>query len=403
MENKDLLKKAIALIGAGVIFVGSASSCSLMKVGGATQNQKPYSNVLLDMESFNADDSIALRLSEQLNKDKYLRLKFNEDRPVIIDCHKNISEQQKQIISEVVDYYNDVFYTINENYRFEVKNDQTKVLASDTVIRVKNEKLEESKYGNAKGFRSLDTGEGNFAYGALIKMDWDAIKDLDVNYAYYVFLHEMGHVLGLGDVYYQGDNKTSNYLDMKTIMQYGEIHDRLFPNDYAVLQALYSNEYAKHSNHDVAAKIVNDKIAKYTQSFYYSYAEFLKEERGAKGELLVTDIGESIEWQGVFESNNDLFYEMIFVNNQCQLTIKNEKGDVLEKTCGEVEEVNGVMFIKDLYIKKASNYSKNYGEDIGIKLMLSVYKDNSNQIIIRDNLFNSMPTNVFLNHLSRGK
>lgn len=398
MRNNELLKKAIALFASGVIFVGSASSCSFIKVADDRQNPKPYSNVVLDMKNFNADDTIAIRLKEQLNKDKYLRLKFNEDRPVFIECHKSIDEEQMKIISEVVDYYNDVFSTINENYRFEMKTDDTKVLLSDTVIRVENEKLKESTYGNAREFRTFDMGEGNLAYRALIKMDWQAIKDLNVNYAYYVFLHEMGHVLGLGDVYYEGDHKTSDHLDMTTIMQYGEVHDSLFPNDYAVLQALYSNECTKHDNYEDAVRVVNEKIAQYTYNFYYAYAEFLKEERGAKGELLTKDIGENIRWQGIFDSNNDLFYELSFMGDKCKLTIKNENGDVLERTDGEVLEVNGVMFIRGLYITKASNYSKDYSEDFGMKLMLSIYKENSNEIILRDNLFHIMPTNVFVNH-----
>ena len=38
------------------------------------------------------------------------------------------------------------------------------------------------------------------------------------------------------------------------------IKNILYPNDYAILQALYSNEYKKHNNYEDAVKVVNEKI-----------------------------------------------------------------------------------------------------------------------------------------------
>ena len=394
MGSNKLLKKAIALMGASTVLVSSATSCSFINIIGQAQNQKPYANVMMDVENFKVDDSIALKT----NSGKYMRLKFEENRPVIIDCNKNIEEEEKRIISEVIDYYNEIFSTINEDCKFILKDENTDVLKTDTVIKIMNSKLSSSYHGIAYSFRTFDFGEGAFVESALIQLDWDKIIAVGQQYAFYVILHEMTHVLGLGDVYYKGDHITSNCINMTTIMQQGTINDGLFPNDYAILQALYSNEYTKHENYQDSVNIVNQKIKQYTKLFYHYYANFLKEKQDARGTLLVSDLKESIVWQGAEENNNHLCYELSVNGEDCELIIKNKVGEILEKAKGKIEQVNGIVFIKDVYISNASNYSSDYSNDVGIKLMLSVYKNADNQIIVRDMLLHAMETNIFLNN-----
>ena len=62
------------------------------------------------------------------------------------------------------------------------------------------------------------------------------------------------------------------------VANWGQVN-QLYPNDYAILQALYSNEYKKCNDYDEAVSIVKEKIQKYTESFYKYYSKHLKEDR----------------------------------------------------------------------------------------------------------------------------
>ena len=217
-------------------------------------------------------------------------------------------------------------------------------------------------------------------------MDWEDIKDYDDLFIFGVFLHEFGHSLGLGDVYYEGEDKLVDHLDMTTVMQRsGFMNYAFFPNDYAILQALYSNEYKKHDNYEDAVKVVNEKIEKYTKSFYSYYANFLKGKITVKEDLKETDIPRQLNWVGEYNSNNYLNYSLTLKeNNKCDFVIKDKNGKVLEECEGETIFVDGMLFVKRLLIKKASNYSGLYEGDLGMKLTFALYKNGSGNLEISD-------------------
>ena len=396
MKKEDILTKVVAIVGAGTILANSLVSCSLLEVAMDEVSQKPYDYVISDMKNLDVDPSVAELLSAQLGQKKHMRLRMSEERPVIVKCDDTINDNQKHIIGEVVEYYNAVFATINEKYKF-LMGDESSVISGDTVISVSKGDLSEYTYGEHSGVIVNDLGNGSLFINSSIVMDWDAIEEVDINYGYYVFLHEMGHALGLGDVYYSGEEKNCDYIDMTTIMNPGEIVNHLYPNDYAILQALYSKEYEKHENYEDAIATVKEKIKNYTYSFYYSYASFLKENAGACGDVYLKDMPSSLKWKSNSQRNSDLSYELRFHQEGCNLVIKNTRGEILEYACGESLEINGVIFIKNLRILKASNYSRQYEEDIGIKLMLSVYKNKDGELVVRDTMFNSVKTKTYLN------
>lgn len=54
---------------------------------------------------------------------------------------------------------------------------------------------------------------------------------------------------------------------------------------------------------------------------------------------------------------------------------------------GEVVFENGVLFVKRIELKQASNYSKKYSDDLGLKLMLCLYKDDRGNIFVKDGIY----------------
>ena len=180
---------------------------------------------------------------------------------------------------------------------------------------------------------------------------------------------------------------------MTTVMNRGNIiTSALYPNYYAILQALYSNEYEKHGDYNKAVEIVNEKIAKYTRGFYKYYAGILKERYHMSSSLEEGELQKEMTWSGEYENTKDYVYSLkLNDDNTCELTIKDKAGNILEQASGETMFVDGMLFIRRLEISNASNYTKAYDSDLSLRLMLFVYKTpQSGQIMIRDASFLQM-------------
>ena len=402
--DKKLRNRIIALASAGIISMTSVFSAVhlISKIKDEDLKEeikkdlKPYSQILKDGESFSADMEISLNKSKFYNLDKCIRLKIDDDKPIIVEYQSDMEEKEVKAIKDVICYYNKVFKSIDENYRFEFKNNDTKITDDHTVVSFVNVNKPKSVYGESIATDDISVGNGEFLVNkAQIQLDWEKLKDKEEAYIYAVALHEFSHALGLGDVY---QNKY-NMIDRSTVMHtdtWGNIN-HLFPNDYAVLQALYSNEYKKHDNYEDAVKVVNEKIGKYTEAFYRHYSTYLKENRDATSNLKKEELPSTIEWVNFRENVGKNFYTINIEDDKCELLVKDEMGNCVARSTGSVSFEGGVLFIKGIVIEDASKYSYNYDflEGKKLKLMLSVYLDKNNNLVIDNGLSkNFLKTNL---------
>ena len=386
--------RIIAGISAGLIVLSGTAFTTYLQIKNFSKkeiaNQKPYEYVLKDSESLNVDMSVANNFNEKRNNEKNYRLKFDDDKPVIVEYEETMEEREIGIIKNVVDYYNKIFSTINENYRFTVQKEGEKIDKGVSVISFENGTLT----GGAKGREftektALYQKEGVFVEKAKIVVDWETLEKRGDTYIFSIALHEFAHTLGLGDVYHEGDNKTSNYVDTTTLMQAkGKYNEVLYPSDYAILQALYSNEYAKHENYQDAVRIVDEKIEKYTKLFYKQYAEAIKEKTDATDCLAREKFVDTITWKS--ETHN-ICKIKLRENNKCEFYIEDQKGNVLEKAEGETVFVDGILFVKKIVLKDAGNYMW-IDEDeleVGAKLTFNIYIDGSGMLVVNDRMMNN--------------
>ena len=250
MKNKTKIQIA-SLVGAAIVTISSAFSMTRCYVEKQDiKEQKPYYQVLQDSENFNANMGVALNKNQRHNIDKYIRLKMDEDKPVVIECKGDMENREIELIEKAVNYYNQVFKTINKNYRFEFNG---KKQINSTVIYVENGSIEEqddsyTTYGRLDSKKGAIGENGEYYITeAKVTLDWEIIKNMDEDVIYYVILHELAHSFGFGDVYYDGHIKNTDIIDNTTIMKMGSWKkiNHLFPNDYAILQVLYSDEYKK--------------------------------------------------------------------------------------------------------------------------------------------------------------
>lgn len=392
--NQEVSKKIISVVASFSLLLGSSViSSSFLSLKNKKDVDKPYEYVLRDFENFNVDTGVADAFFYWDSNAKNIRLDFNNGK-VIVDCKGYMEDREKRIISKVVDYYNKVFATIDESYGFELRDyDKTKD-KDKSVIYISNSDL----LKNIEGLyipNEFETTleDGVFVDESRILLNWDKIKDTDDLYVCYVILHEFGHALGFGDLFYDERNIV-DYVDMTTVMQIDNfVVPALYPNDYAVLQALYSREYKNHDNYDDAVKVVNDKIERYTRAFYEHYANEMKESMiyDVCDSWKQEDFGDNIVFQGAQHYNYNCFYSLkIDENNRCKLKIMDKNKGFICEGEGEVIFANGVLFVKRIDIKHASDYSAKYSEDLGLKLMLCLYQDARGNIFVKDGTYQVM-------------
>ena len=192
--SNGLKVKLIALFSAGIIGIGGLSFCTYLHLNNnedIIKNQKPYYQIMKDAGSFNVDMEVALNLSQFYNLDKYVRLKMDEDKPVIIEYEKNMEEREVNIIKQVIDYYNKVFQTINENYKFQIKEDDSKISNDYTLVTFVNVDKPGTVVGESIVKDDIKVAEGEWIVNkAEVQLDWEAIKHNEDAYIYGVALHE---------------------------------------------------------------------------------------------------------------------------------------------------------------------------------------------------------------------
>lgn len=353
-------------------------------------DQKPYHQIIKDSENLQADMYYI-----KTYENKLMRLKMDEDQPVIVTCEQGMEEREMSMIKKVIDYYNKIFSTINENYKFEIKDKEEK---DSTVINIKNKVTlasPEDTGGICAPREAIRAKDGDiYATKMLIELNWDYIKELSDPSAYYVILHEFTHAVGISDVYYQGEDKKFDIVNTKTMMNIrngGDVNC-LYPNDYAMLQSLYSNEYKKHDNYDDAIKVVNEKIDKYTKSFYKYYAKCMKEKYQAVEDITPDEIkpGSKFYCNSLSNANKKMIIEFK-ENGKCTYTLTNNSGKTVEQTTGDWFIENGCVFIRNINLNNAKNYKEGLDSSLTMKLMISLTKDNLGHFVLNDGVTTNFP------------
>lgn len=404
MKSKQLKTKLAALAATGVVLFTShlpkISATILETSHNPFSNTKPYEQILKDSENFNVSTDIINKVEfSNKNGSGYLRMKMSEDNPVVIEYDKSMEEREKKLIEAVANYYNNVFSTINENYKFKVQEKGNYIPKNSTTISIKNTNEIEHKDVSAKGMaishtKSQEKNEGALIVGADVLLDWEKLKNENDLYIYVVILHEITHTLGFDDVYNHGSVKTTNIINNETFMNTNNSNkiSILYPNDYAILQVLYSNEYKKHNDYQKAVEVVNKKIEEYTKSFYKLYGEMLKEKGTATGNLANETIEQNINWKSAFTNNKNTCNLKINQDNTCEFTIYGNDGTLLEKSTGSIMYVDGILFARNITINNANNYNNKLNNELGINLMLSFYIDKTGTLVVNDGSSTNYPS-----------
>ena len=353
--------------------------------GNSSVQDKSYEQVLKDAKSFNIKDMDSL----YRNYNTMYRLNLRTDRPTFVVLDDNMPQVEIEAIEDTVAYYNGILATINPRYKLEITYNRKNIKINDTTIFVHNVPL----FGLAAGRHTptsvkFESPTNAYIISAQVWIDLRNEKSINYDYIYKIMIHEFAHALGIRDVYYDGIIKNIDILDMNTMMHPKIKYDtNLYPNDYAVLMAFYSDEYKKHSNYEDAKKVVNKKIEYYTYEFYQEQADYIKQTEH-KDWSTINITPENI--QQALNLHNSIVKIESDNNSSCTLTVYDKDKNIVEQSTGDVLLINGVLFVNNITLNKPMHYNGVYKEattplQLAFHISMCIDNEGETRSIFKDN------------------
>ncbi len=350
---------SVAII-AGVALGGINVSNSLQV--NDINNYKTQNQIVLDAKEFGAEMELAKVLGRQYRHNNFIRLRHNNGAPIRVYISNNFNEDYKQLISNSLDYVENLFQDINDKYHFKIVDkrefDFYRTIGH-TAIKY-NDGLESDKVGGINSARVLMLNN-NFIGNADISINVDLLEKYPDNKEY-ILLHELLHAFGLGD-----NLPYLSSLHYNSIMHNGEIARHLnevYSNDYKMLQALYNVSYLDGSTVNVFErnKII-ENINNFEQEFYKKVAKYnLGSEYNKLTEIKQEDLNEiSLNQLSIYSSQNQVYQiKLTFNDNEYLYTIKDLDDNIIEEFKGNYVKVDNFIVLNDLHFKNAYNWKYGY-------------------------------------------
>lgn len=325
-----------------------------------TQNYKSNVQILEDAKHFNADMRVAeyFGSANPFSKTKFKRLPHNNDAPIFVGVSEKFDAVEKDKIKNIFNYYEDLLSAINPHYKFKLVSQGEAYLQSligNNVLYFGEGDLLPGKYG--VNFARSNLLNANFVKDSIIR-----IKDYfrSEQYQYYTFMHETAHSIGLGDIYTTEINHGDTFMygsDFAVSMQ------MLFPNDVAMLYAMYGENFRNNDNKIDENKLASSKqsFEVYKDRFYEKAVQIIADiyQLGNKGNIDAETIQNKVFAYEAYGYNPkagdaEIFKYRIRVvdENNASFVILNEKNEVLWETLTRYDYYDGAIFFPSLYFEK---------------------------------------------------
>ena len=264
MKNKNNLikkiKNGLKLAVATALIATSLTSC------GALQDYTSQEEIIQAAETFDCDTSYLMK-----DNNKFIRMKHNDGEPIYVCFDNAYTEDLKDKAKESLDYIFGIVVKINSNYHYKIVNEQEfhSKLGKTKIYYTFGEHVSTYKQYTSVAQGHLEMNKSlynwitnNPVYSKYeVNINKDKLKDRDDESVIYTFNHELLHTFGLGDVYTNLMNKTTDKHYGNTFMNNDAKLDRITPNDLACLISLYAPKMAVEENSDLInnyKKLVED-------------------------------------------------------------------------------------------------------------------------------------------------
>lgn len=283
---------------------------------------------------------------------KILVLNHNGDKPIYVSIDNDFTSDEKKDIVFTLDHVFKLVNDINPNYRYELvdENEMPKNIFT-TTIKYELDKED----NNSSNYLALASSTNkNLLYSQLVQpainssviiYDREKTENNKAN-RIVVFTHELLHVFGFKDVYFEKINANYYHSLLNIINNSKDFYTSdnfavISPNDYRCLISVYAEKFKNKEEKNKFLENFKIKTKEYDSLYYGIY----KEANNLKG----LDIYDNIIFKGTYIYTK---YEIVIKNNQYSFALLDENGNILDKCNGEAISVDGVLFLKNVKLEK---------------------------------------------------
>ncbi|MEG1751867.1 MAG: hypothetical protein RR140_03560 [Clostridia bacterium] len=336
-----------------------------------------YEKLNNDFHGFTKSQKQIIELAERYNADMQLSsknfylghsiLKSNGNYPIWVNIDESLKSKCGNQIEQAFKIWEQWMQPINDEYKFEFVN-QNQLLEAQKVfqstISVVDENLEiegGTLFGTSGSVGLFDIALSRVTNKSFIKINSKSMEN-DKKRLLHVVVHEIGHSMGLDDVY---ENCFTR--DHTTFMGDSSFPERLLmlsENDVKVLVAKYAKEYITNPQNQ---KKELERLDKYINDYSkFVKMEIIKEaikKISATGDSLqkididkLKDVNFSSFWNEVNFDKNKEEYDFIFCNenfklnnNEFNLVVNGKSKD--GKTVIAPQNYSGTTEIDDFFVQ----------------------------------------------------
>ncbi len=366
--KKKILKEVASWTGliAVSIGLGSGISYTLSDCGYTSADYAEDKQIEYYMEELDCDS----RYFKNFDGD-FARFAHNDGEPIPVAFEDGYDERVKEVAIKSLDYTFGIMQDINPLYNYK--------LVSEKEFKKKGIGTNGIKYSikNQKEMVGLDTiaqanstevtkGKNRIIDGEIFYCE-ERIEGAKENEIYYSMVHEILHLMGFEDLYFDTKVNPNNTVMHNSLMfveankddKYG--HANISPNDYNLLLAVYSPRCESQNEMDDMLKEVKEKSKIYQEKFYGDVADNIKSDELYK-EYEFGDCSNIENWKltYTYKPNDEpnVYSEIEIKGQEYKLSYWADEGVFKDKVvcAGKVLKYNECIVLKDVKLNKSITY-----------------------------------------------
>lgn len=360
--KKPVIKKVknfIKCATASVLIAGTISAAALGAINYRYSSYATDDQIETIAEKLNCDISYLTKRDGH-----YCVMGHNGDEPIYVYLDETVTEEDRAIAVESLDYVFGVIGDINEHYRYEIVDEATYLKKSNkTTIKysVGNPVTHyEGKEVEVAGTAMSQTDKlSKFTNKRTANRFYINIREADgeIDHATRLgtYIHELMHLVAFADVHTLKSMQTTTKHYGNTVMQAahaGEMVCVFTPNDYKALVSVLTENMTERQLMESFGNI-QEKVANYEKEYYKFFAEKTIERSCATHKLEKGDFDftASKKWVMMDNAEYQNFYELHIENNKYSLKIFDENYKLIDEAVGQVVWCKGVAILKDVSLK----------------------------------------------------
>lgn len=390
-ERKNLLKRIASWGGAMILSLGigsgvgyTISDCGYTRDDYADNKQIEYLT-----EGLGVDTSYMMS-----RNGNFYRLAHNDGEPIPVTFEEGYDTRVKEIAIKTLDYAFGLMQDINPLYNYKlVSNEEFKKKGIGTnaiKYSIKTQKELTSMNAIAQANSTSITKKANRIIKCEVFFCKERIETSSDESVFYSLLHELMHLFGSKDVYFDTKENPNNIIYNNTIMNTATKNDAMYshqhfsPNDYNNLLAIYSPKCETNEELKNILDTCLTKSKQYQDEYYKCTAEELKQSYSLIKFKKCDDI-ENLNISKSFSMDGAIYadVDMEVNGDKFKIVTSAENGEFLNKdiTEGKVLKYSDFIVLKQVEMDRCYSF-KGFKPFRGDFILLCL--DNTDNVVVFD-------------------